>query len=49
MATLALIAGSQVIANRAPQSAPAAGASLNIEDVVSVPGMKSTDDNQLSL
>ena len=43
VATLALIAGSQVIANRAPQSAPAVGASLNIEDVLSVPGMKSTD------
>src|SRR5437879_13529844 len=43
IATLTLIAGSQVIANRTPTSAPAAGAALNVEDVLSVPGMKSTD------
>jgi tetratricopeptide (TPR) repeat protein len=43
IATLALIAGSQVIANRAPQSGPEVGASPNVEDVLSVPGMKSTD------
>src|SRR5438094_5974861 len=45
IATLAVIAGSQVIANRAPApaSAPAVGGLLNVEDVLSVPGMKSTD------
>src|SRR5438477_5805362 len=43
IATLAVIAGSQVIANRAPAPAPAAGAALNVEDVPGVPGMKSTD------
>src|SRR5438876_3603248 len=45
IATLVVIAGSQVIANRAPApvSLPAVGGSLNVEDGLSVPGMKSTD------
>ena len=45
IATLAVIAGSQAFANRAPApaSTPAIGGSLNVEDVRSVPGMMSTD------
>src|SRR5260370_15155720 len=43
IAAFALIAGSHVVASRAPESALAVGASLNVEDVLSVPGMKSTD------